>query len=169
MSLHDDLLALAQRLIFLERTRPKQATPRRSVSTAYYALFHCLTRGAVDNLGPNLNAVAASKLMRWFDHREMKHVAAIFSSAVLGRPFALLLGAPPSADLALVAEAFLRLQGARHAADYDLSSSWTRRSALDFVQISRDAMSAWNRIRTTHEANVFALALLSPKLFDKDR
>ncbi len=42
MSLHDDLLIQATHLATLETTRPKQASLRRAVSTAYYALFHFL-------------------------------------------------------------------------------------------------------------------------------
>ena len=40
--LHDDLLAQARHLATRERRRPKQASLRRAVSAAYYALFHYL-------------------------------------------------------------------------------------------------------------------------------
>ncbi len=99
----------------------------------------------------------------------MKHVAGMFSSATPPRQILAVLGAPTSSDLQAVAQAFVRLQGARHAADYDLSSHWTRHVAQDYVQATRDAFDAWNSIRRTHEANVFALALLSAKLFDRER
>ena len=42
MSLHHDLLEQAKHLTGRERGRPKQASLRRAVSTAYYALFHLL-------------------------------------------------------------------------------------------------------------------------------
>ena len=169
MSLHSDLLALAHRLTLLDRRKPKQANLRRSVSTAYYALFHRLTASAVAIIGPNLQESAALQLQRWFDHREMKHVAGMFSSAVPPRQIAAVLAMPPSVELQSVAQTFVRLQGARHAADYDLSSHWTRHVVQDYVQSTRDAFDAWTRIRRSHEANVFALALLSPKLFDRER
>ena len=38
----DDLLAQADLLLHLEKRRPKQASLRRAVSAAYYALFHFL-------------------------------------------------------------------------------------------------------------------------------
>lgn len=46
----DDLLDLAEHLAQLEPTRPKQASLRRAVSTAYYALFHALAGLCADEL-----------------------------------------------------------------------------------------------------------------------
>ena len=42
MRLHDGLLEQAQHLLRREKRRPKQASLRRAISTAYYALFHLL-------------------------------------------------------------------------------------------------------------------------------
>src|SRR4051794_35913072 len=53
MGLHDDLLALARRLVppFLPTNQPQaliiEADLRRGVSTAYYALFHLLVHEAM--------------------------------------------------------------------------------------------------------------------------
>ena len=47
MSLHLDLLRQARHLATREPRRPSQASLRRSVSTAYYALFHLLVDEAV--------------------------------------------------------------------------------------------------------------------------
>jgi len=44
MSLHADLLDQAEQLAQLDPRRPKQANLRRSVSSAYYALFHSIRR-----------------------------------------------------------------------------------------------------------------------------
>ena len=41
-SLSSDLISQARMLANLEAGRPKQASVRRSVSTAYYGLFHFL-------------------------------------------------------------------------------------------------------------------------------
>lgn len=46
MRLGEDLLAQARYLVRHEPRRPKQATLRRSISTAYYGLFHLLTDAA---------------------------------------------------------------------------------------------------------------------------
>jgi hypothetical protein len=49
MAYHDDLLDQALHLVHKERRNPKQASLRRAVSTAYYALFHLLMNEAVAN------------------------------------------------------------------------------------------------------------------------
>jgi uncharacterized protein (UPF0332 family) len=49
MAYHDDLLRQALQLIHQEPRNPKQASLRRAVSTAYYALFHLLISEAVAN------------------------------------------------------------------------------------------------------------------------
>ena len=46
---HDDLLAQALSLVHKEPRNPKQASLRRAVSAAYYALFHLLISEAVAN------------------------------------------------------------------------------------------------------------------------
>ena len=169
MSLPQDLLALADRLAGLERRRPKQASLRRSVSTAYYSLFHLLTSGSITLIAPYVAATSSVRLQRWFDHGEMRRVCVLFSTSATPTSIHRILQAAPSADLQQVALAFVQLQAARHEADYDLGTRWTRSTALDFVQTAKDAFEAWARIRRSHEANVFALALLSAKLFEKER
>jgi hypothetical protein len=61
------------------------------------------------------------------------------------------------------------LQEARHDADYNLTKVWNRLTAQQHVQMSTRAFEAWARLKKSHEANVFAIALISLKLFDKDR
>jgi len=49
MSLAEDLLEQADHLARREKKRPKQASLRRAVSAAYYALFHLLISETVSN------------------------------------------------------------------------------------------------------------------------
>ena len=49
MRLPEGLLEQAQHLVKREPKRPKQASLRRAISTAYYALFHLLISEAVLN------------------------------------------------------------------------------------------------------------------------
>jgi uncharacterized protein (UPF0332 family) len=65
----DDLLELAQHLANLEPTNPRQACLRRSVSTAYYALFHLLIAEATSNWK---HTELRSELGRLFGHGKMK-------------------------------------------------------------------------------------------------
>jgi hypothetical protein len=71
MSFADDLLKQAYHLARKERKNPKQASLRRAVSTAYYALFHLLIDEAVGNWSV---ARQRSLLARTFDHGPMRRV-----------------------------------------------------------------------------------------------
>ena len=169
MSLPSDLLEQADHLSRRERQRPRQASLRRSVSSSYYALFHLLTAEASILVGPNLALNATHRIQRWFEHGDMKRVCGMFSVPTAPRQLTAILGEPISGDMQMVAQSFIQLQEARHDADYDLATTWTRLTAQQYAQVARNAFAAWTRIRRTHEANVFALALLSAKLFDKER
>ena len=62
MAYHDDLLRQALQLVRKEPRNPKQASLRRAVSTAYYALFHLLISEAVANWNRvNLRAALSAR------------------------------------------------------------------------------------------------------------
>ena len=65
--LPEQLIALAE--ILVRNASSNEANVRRSVSTAYYALFHLLVRDAVKNWK---HTDDHSRLARTFDHRRMK-------------------------------------------------------------------------------------------------
>jgi hypothetical protein len=71
MAFADDLLEQAYHLARRERKNPTQASLRRAVSTAYYALFHLLIDEAVGNWAVERQR---SVLARTFDHGRMKKV-----------------------------------------------------------------------------------------------
>lgn len=175
MSLPHDLLEQADHLANREKKRPKQASLRRSISTSYYALFHLLIQDATGIIGTNMTNVAREGIARWFNHGEMKQACNFFSTATspmkekAPKQLSSILGRSVPADLQSVASAFIRLQEARHDADYNLTETWTRLTAQQYVDIARRAFEAWARLKKSHEANVFAIALISLKLFDKDR
>jgi uncharacterized protein (UPF0332 family) len=101
MAFAQDLLDQAYHLANLESGDPKQASLRRAVSTAYYALFHLLVDEAVGNWGVSRHR---SILARTFDHGKMKgisedHIRSFYSS-----------GQPPSgAQPKNVAQTFVQL------------------------------------------------------------
>ena len=74
MAYADDLLEQAEFLANREPVQPKQASLRRAVSKAYYALFHLLIDEAVGNWGI---AGQCSVLARTFDHAKMKNVCEV--------------------------------------------------------------------------------------------
>lgn len=72
--IHDDLLEQASHLATRDRKgKPKQANLRRSVSSAYYALFHLLVgEAAARLLAPKGLAGLRVGLARQFTHECMK-------------------------------------------------------------------------------------------------
>src|SRR5580658_11340631 len=120
MGIAEDLLTLAGRLANPALGEPQQASFRRSISTAYYALFHLLIQDAVQSW--NGSSTARFALERRFEHKTMKEV----SNAVLRsswRGWSVPSPIVPT-ELQAVAKVFVKLQEARQQADYDNAKIW---------------------------------------------
>lgn len=146
MAFHDDLLDQAFHLARLDRNRPRQANLRRSVSTAYYALFHLLVSEAVSYWRLERHR---AMLARSFEHGRMKRVCNNCPQQNTG--------------LRSVAEAFVELQQARHSADYDSSVVWVKSDVLDQVEMARAAFATWPAIRNHTLTQDFLLALFTDR------
>ena len=72
MAYADDLLEQAQHLAKREKNKPRQASLRRAVSTAYYALFHLLIAEAALNWK---RAHQRHLFARSFEHARMKQAS----------------------------------------------------------------------------------------------
>jgi uncharacterized protein (UPF0332 family) len=144
MTYHDDLLDQALHLARRDPTRPKQASLRRAVSTAYYALFHLLISEAVSYWRLKRQRTL---LARSFDHRKMKGVCHNCRSQI--------------ADLRAVAKTFVDLQDSRHRADYDNSGVWTKMEAMSAIKRARTAFTMWRGIKTHAEAQGLLLSLFA--------
>ena len=162
MSLAKDLLEQARHLATREPKRPKQASLRRAISAAYYALFHLLASEAAGKLAPSQPAGLKDAMQRAFAHGEMKAVCKAFSGtpANLPRPANGLVVAPLQPELQKVAKAFVELREARHSSDYDLTFSVTKIDAQTLIQTVDDAFASWAVVRGSANANVFLAAML---------
>jgi hypothetical protein len=151
----DDLLQQAYHLARKERVNPKQASLRRAVSTAYYALFHLLTQEAVGHWGIARHRGA---LARTFEHGKMNNVCdeCVKSFFKAGQPAS-------GVRLNNVAKAFEELQRRRHLADYDNSQIWSRADAIDAIDLANDGFKDWRTIRDSDAAQDFLLQLFLPK------
>jgi uncharacterized protein (UPF0332 family) len=156
MGIAEDLLTLAGRLANPARQYPKQASLRRSISTAYYALFHYLVREGVQ--GWNGSEALKAGLGRKFEHSKMKSVSKeVANDKWLGWSTPP-LKVPP--ELRSVARTFVLMQEARHLADYDNTKEWTRIEAREKVAEVYQAFQNWGKIRTNPVANEYLLSLL---------
>lgn len=139
MGYPEDLLE--QSAFLLEGWRgnpPNQAGLRRSVSTAYYALFHLLIEDAVSIWPLRRHRDALSRTV---EHRSIKKA---FANCVSK--------ADKGSKLRGVAQAFTELQEKRHTADYDNSHTWTLTSAEALFVQAVEAVDTWRTIR--HEEKV---------------
>ena len=160
MGLGSDLLEQARHLAALDQRRPKQASLRRALSTAYCAAFHLLVEDASRRLCPNGSAALANRMARAFTHGEMKQVCRAVQSGADAFALRLLQPAGFSPELQLVASTFYLLQEERHRADYDLTAIFLRVKVLETVDRAEALFQTWEAIRASDEANVFCAALL---------
>ena len=166
MSLPEQLLEQARHLATRERKKPRQASLRRAISTAYYALFHFLiAEGTL-----NWKRVEQRPLLaRLFEHGKMKAA----SEKQRGECDRLLNARPISLSkahldatrgLREVAETFVRMQQNRHSADYDNSKGWARLEVIDLIARTESALRSWHNIREEPQAQSYLISLLgSPK------
>lgn len=160
MSLAADLLEQASHLADREIARPRQASLRRAISAAYYALFHLLGAEAASMAAPSSPYNLRAQVQRALTHKEMRTACAGISSGNPTPAFVQLAGRP-SQNLTRVATAFVELQEERHKADYDVLAKFARTDVKLLVQQCHGAFAAWETIRGSDEANVFLAALLS--------
>ena len=112
-----DLIETARGLAELSPRRPSQTNLRRAVSTAYYAMFHCLASTAADLLIGRSRTPAWHQVYRALEHGRARN--ACLQKRVM-RSF--------PAEVRDFAEAFVTLQNNRHLADYALDAKSYRKS-----------------------------------------
>lgn len=160
-SLPEHLLEQARHLAGRERTRPRQASLRRALSTAYYALFHFLIREAVRQIGPNLSEENYNRAYRWFDHGAMIRVARAFSQKTvqIEKSRDVLIRSNNS-GIQFIAQHFADLQELRHLADYDPGAIFVRADVLAMTDGVATAFLVWPACKNSSEASTFLLSLL---------
>ncbi len=152
MAFAPDLLEQAYHLARREKKKPKQASLRRAVSTAYYALFHLLISEAVANWR---RGDQRASLARAFEHGKMRSASQKAAGSTVS-------GHSPKVvtDLRMVANAFVELQQRRHTADYDNSQKWSRTQALSQINLAAAAFKSWHAIRSEKIAQDYLLSFL---------
>ena len=161
MSFAEDLLDVARDLADRDPEALRQASLRRAVSTAYYALFHLLIAEATANWS---RAELRPALGRIFEHGKMKSASTVDQVAALNpasknKPYG---SAEPVVvpHLLVVAKAFLQAQQQREDADYNTSREWTRVDVLRMINAVSKAFESWKLIREEPEAQAYLVSLL---------
>ena len=156
----NDLLEQARHLANREPKRPKQASLRRAVSTAYYALFHLLGIELAKNWK---RAAERSTLARMLEHGQMARVCTTkrdkLNEYFTTRP-------PASRQLTVlkhihaITNTFVQMHEQRQFADYDTSREWGRTDVLEKIDSVQAAFDSWREISDEAEAQNFLVTLL---------
>src|SRR5260370_33786593 len=135
MAFHDDLLEQAQHLANRERKLPRQASLRRAISSAYYALFHLLIAEAVSKW-----KISAQRpqLARIFEHGRMNAA----SERLLNVKVFPFTGEDPAVvgHLQKIATTFSQRYGQRQTGDYELATQWLRTGGLALIESDDEAL-----------------------------
>ena len=159
MGLAQDLLQQANHLAIYEGGNHSQAALRRSVSTAYYALFHLLAEDSGQRWrGSN---AAVTGLERAMNHGPMKTTSIQFANPTWRDWHDTVSAVPPA--LQSVSGAFVKLQEERHAADYDNHEEWTTTDVKAVLDTAATAFQDWLSIRSHPMAGNYLLSILLGK------
>jgi hypothetical protein len=141
MSLAHDLLRVASQLCPNKPGRPSRAVIRRTISTAYYAAFHAIS----DEVARPYRRDVQPTARRLLDHGQANDVA----TTLRRRRVVPWLPGEPACDAHLIrfAEAFTRLQTARHQADYNLTVAPTKAEAARAIRQAERVLHALDAVR----------------------
>lgn len=140
--------------------KPRTVYLRRSISTAYYAIFHRLTQHTAQRLlGDSAWTVEHAAVARWVAHTDL----AALADAANGRGNRALVGviAPVDQKLANLAQNFIDLQDARHSADYDDFFPVSKAVTLSYVDAARQATDAAHELYVARDKSYMRFLGLS--------
>ena len=144
-----DLIETARRLTQSGAALPSQADLRRAVSTAYYALFHCLAATAADLLtGGGDRGPEWHQVYRALEHGKAKR-ACRQREALRAFPM----------EIHSFAKTFVEFQDARHEADYALEGQYIEVNVLAIINRAEGAISRFEQVDVRHRRG-FAVHVL---------
>lgn len=133
------------------RGRPRQTDLRRAVSTAYYALFHCLAVCCADLLvggsSADRSATAWERTYRALEHGVVRRRCR--SDAIKEFPD----------GIRQLADVFLDMQAKRHQADYASAGNFPKRIVLRDISDVAAAITRFQQV-PARDRRAFAIYLL---------
>ena len=158
MTLAADLLKQAESLAKLEPKRPKQASLRRSISSAYYSLFHLLIEEGAKII--TTDGSLRPHISRVYQHGELKKICDAVSAPLTPSRHWLsnFFDFPVDPLLVSVCQTFSNLQELRHSADYDLSRTFKKSESVGIVSRAIAAHEDWKKVKNVKNAKLLLLA-----------
>ena len=137
--------------------RPLETDLRRAVSTAYYALFHCLAASCaatlVGGIGSNRNERAWTRTCRALEHGVVRR-RCLRQQDIASFPGAI-------QDFA---KAFVELQGRRHMADYAPEAPFSKSDVTRAINLAESVIADFSAVNLA-DRRAFAVRIL----FDHNR
>jgi uncharacterized protein (UPF0332 family) len=145
------LLDAAELLAHANTGRPVQAFLKRAVSTAYYAAFDALASECANTL---ISSDARRTTRAWAQvYRALDHsVARSACQQAKQRGF-------PD-EIVVFADVFMQLQEARHEADYNPLSKFSRSEAVALIELSEAGIRSLRQADAPHRRAFVAWVLL---------
>lgn len=151
MALSSELITTARQLAHVHQRRPRQADLRRSISTAYYAVFHGLAEVAANRLiGTSSSAqktAAWARVYRALNHQTIKKACGLRDAQNY------------SQDLAVFVDLLPGLQELRQQADYDPSVRYKQAEALRAVNDAERALAGLQAAPRDEQVDFVTLTL----------
>lgn len=141
--------------------RPRDALLRRAVSSAYYALFHEISRVAAQQMLPNAPQAAQYALARSFSHAQISVPCGWIAQRESKEPPSRLkpvVNGLRTSSIVPVAEAFYDLRKAREDADYNHLHNIAKATVVATIG---DAEAAIQHFRNPSADRTAFLALLA--------
>jgi len=158
--LHRNLIKTANALARRTPSRPLNSDSRRAISTAYYAMFHCLCKFCADNF---IGSVRAGRTERaWAQtYRALNHGAV--KNACKRWVEQLGTGAGFPQEILDFADFFVTMQQARHDADYNPLKRYTRQEVLLLISGAQIAILNFESADLRHKKAFAALILFGSR------
>lgn len=151
MGLADELLADAHFLAEKGLVDGRPSHMRRSISTAYYAVFHLFVEDFVEHWEfPDQRA----RLGRMFSHNDMRTG---FTPKDKKNP------TPVEKELIDVSTAFEQLQKDRHRADYDAGWNLVETDVRNSITLADDVFAKWRKIKDEDIARHHLLSMFGAR------
>ena len=134
-----DLIETARGLAELSPRRPSQANLRRAVSTAYYAMFHCLARCAANAVVGRARDSAWHQTYRALEHGKARNACENQRA---------MAAFPP--EVRHFADMFAALQKVRQRADYALDGKYEKGDVQAAIDIAEGAIVLFEQADARH-------------------
>lgn len=135
------------------RGRPRQSDLRRIVSTAYYALFHCLALCCADMLvggpGADRSRPAWNQTYRALQHGFARQRCEQRNVSVF------------PGEIQYFARVFVQMQHDRHRADYDPDVFFIKADVIQLIDLAEDAIRRFQQA-PARDRRAFAVYVLLP-------